>query len=88
MTDPAPKEGQSQQPSDDVKAVLNGHQEALVLLLDPDPDSEGESTIGCFMKLGEPSRLSAYLPELLQQLLKISRGKAGGNISAQAPTRS
>jgi|10_taG_2_1085330.scaffolds.fasta_scaffold00033_71 ABC-type thiamine transport system substrate-binding protein len=86
MKDQKPTEGQANQPSESVRALLGEHQEALVLLLDPDTATEGESTITCFMKLGEPSRLAAYLPTLLQQLLQTSRGKTSCNISTKTTT--
>lgn len=74
------------QPPADVKQVLGSHEEALVLLLDPDEDTEGESTIACFMKMGKPSRLAAYLPDLLEQLLKTSSGKSSSDIPAETAT--
>lgn len=80
MSNLEPTEGQ---PPKLVQDILTQHQESFILVLDPDPDAEGESTIACFMKFEEKSRLSAYLPTLLQQLLKTSRGKASGSISAQ-----
>jgi len=80
MTDRAPTEGQ---PPAAVKELLADHQEVLVVLLDPDTTTEGESTIACFMKLEEKSRLSAYLQKLLQQLLKTSSAKSGGHIATQ-----
>lgn len=83
MTDHVPTEGQ---PPVEIKQLLAEHQEALVLLLDPDPTVEGESTIACFMKLGDKSRLAAYLQNVLDQLLKTSRAKAGGDIQTQTPT--
>lgn len=64
------------QPPTEVLALLNGHQEALILILDADAEAAGESTIACFMKLEKQSRLSAYLPNLLKQLLQTSSAKA------------
>ena len=86
MTNQEPTDGQANQPSDEARALLGNHQEALVLLLDPDTTAEGESTITCLMKLEEPSRLVAYLPTLLQQLLQTSHGKTSCNIPTKTAT--
>jgi hypothetical protein len=81
MLKSTPTEGH-ELPGEAVRTVLGDHEEALILVLDPDPESEGESKISCFLKTTERSRLSAYLPRLLEQLLKTC-DKSGGNVSTQ-----
>jgi hypothetical protein len=83
MIDQEPMEGQSSEghPPKSIRDILDKHQEAFIVVLDPDSDVEGESIIACFMKFEEKSRLSAYLHKLLQQLLQTSCGKPGNNIS-------
>lgn len=55
--------------SDIVQQLLHGHQEAIVIFLDPDEESQGESKIGVFTKLlKSDSRLSQVLESVLNNI--------------------
>lgn len=62
----------------DIKSVLDGHDEALVICLDNLPG--GESTVQLLYKFDDKNdRLSKYLEELLSRLLSVGNAKRRRN---------
>lgn len=59
-----------------VDKLLEEHQEAIAIFLDPDGDSEGEFKIGVFTKLAHDSRLSSVLEQILENLQRTRHGKS------------
>lgn len=68
----------------DVQSVLDGHQEVLVIVADPDGKSEGESTVAVFSKLLDKGVLSPMLANILRNLLVTKNGKQCSGVANQA----
>jgi hypothetical protein len=72
---------EEQVPTQDVKDVLQRHEEALVIVVDRDSGSEGESNVAVFSKLlDEHGVLSPLLANILQNLLETQDGKQRGGV--------
>lgn len=68
----------------DIQSVLDGHQEVLVIVADPD-GSEGESTVAVFSKLlDRKSVITPMLANLLRNLLATTNGKQCSGITGKA----
>lgn len=64
-----------------VKQILEEHQEAIVITLDPEKDDPSESKIGVFTKLMEEgSKLSAILDKILVNLQRTRDGKTRSSV--------
>lgn len=53
-----------------VERIFANHKEALIIYLDDDHDTAGESKIGCFTKLAKNSRLTTILASVLNNLIQ------------------
>jgi hypothetical protein len=69
----------------DIQTILDGHQEVLVIVADPDGASEGESTVAVFSKLlDRKSVITPMLANLLRNLLATTNGKQCSGITGKA----
>lgn len=70
----------------DIQRVLDGHQEVLVIVADPDGGSEGESTVAVFSKLlDNKGVITPMLTNILRNLLATKNGKQCSGIAGKAP---
>lgn len=70
----------------DIQTVLDGHHEVLVIVADPDGESEGESTVAVFSKLLDSKGvITPMLTNILRNLLATKNGKQCSGIAGQAP---
>jgi hypothetical protein len=68
-----------------MQEILSQHNEALVIIADPDPDFTNESTIAVYSKLQDKNGILApMLAQILRNLLESNDGKCG-DITSQAP---
>ena len=75
---------EEQVPPEDIKRLLNNHQEVLVIAVDPnlDSDAESEFKITSFMKMfDKESVLAPFLTDLLNNLLVSNNGKQCSSVS-------
>lgn len=67
-----------------VNELFQGHQEALVIYLDPDEENEGESNVGVYTKVRDGSQLMMMLAAILEQLLHVSTQEHCQHVSSKA----
>lgn len=65
------------------KQLLDQHEEAVVIYLDKDVETEGEHKISVLTKLASKSKLSAVLEQILLNLQRTRDAKIGGQFQAK-----
>ncbi len=72
--------------SPEVRKILKSHKEAIVIVADPEPGSDGEANLAVFTKLAKKDGvLASYLEQVLTNLLRSKHGKQP-HCAGKAPT--